>query len=251
MHVRTDFEGTGSVYLRNTFMARHFYHAPTLGCGGTWIYVLENKVLAGREARHATDAQSRPLVVCFFERAPSAADEVVVQRVDRQASGMEAKTLTPAELALHLGFVVPGGVDRSALEMETLAERAWMEAPRRCYTHSHVAASDDLHTYQLKEPLDAEDAFWQSVPASEHTKYAIARHLERVHGWDRARLWRRPLPELRTALESGVPPWDAAAPAVAPAPGGGRGRGRGRGGGRGGGGGGGGGRRGRGRRGWR
>ena len=254
VHVRTDFEGTGSVYLRNTFMPRRFYHAPTLGRGRCWFYVLENKVLPGREARHATDAQTRPLVVCFFEQAASAADEVVVQRTDRQGSGMVAKTLTPAELALHLGFVVAGGGDRSALEVESLVERAWMEAPRLCYTHSHVAAAGDLHTYQLKEPMDAEDAFWQSVPAPEHTKYAIARHLERVHGWDRARLWKQPLPQLRAALDSDVPPWDAAVAAVAPAPDGGRGRGRGgvlgvaRGRGRGGGGGG---RRGRGRRGGR
>ena len=46
--LRTDFEETGSVYLRNTFAPRRFYHAPTLGDGSAWVFVLENKVLAGR-----------------------------------------------------------------------------------------------------------------------------------------------------------------------------------------------------------
>ena len=64
--VRTDFESTGSVYLHNSFLPRRFYLAPSLGRGDVWFFVLENKVLAGREVRLEGDAMSRPLVVCFF-----------------------------------------------------------------------------------------------------------------------------------------------------------------------------------------
>ena len=67
VHLRTDFEETTAVHSRNTFFrTMRFFHAPTLGDGGTWVFVMENKVLAGREMRDATDAQARPLVVCFF-----------------------------------------------------------------------------------------------------------------------------------------------------------------------------------------
>ena len=47
VHLRTDTEDTGSVYLRNMFMPRRFYQVPTLGDGDTWFFVLENKVQAG------------------------------------------------------------------------------------------------------------------------------------------------------------------------------------------------------------
>ena len=59
-----------------------------------------------------------------------------------------------------------------------------------CYRHDHVLGECDLHTYNAFAPAPVEDAFWESVAAGEHTKYAIARHLERKHGWDRERLWR-------------------------------------------------------------
>ena len=227
--LRSDFDETSSVYLRNTFVPRFFYHAPALGDGGTWIFVLENKVLAGREARHATDAQTRPMVICFFEKAPGAADELVVSRTDKEFAGMATKVITPAELALHLGFVPPLDAGRSALETESLVERAWLGIPRTRYTHRHLVEADDLHTYLLTDPVDAEEAFWTGVPLGEHTKYAISRRLEIEHGWDRARLWRCTLAQLRTAFTHGVAPWDlgAAPPPVAPvAPAVAKGRGR-------------------------
>ena len=240
VHGKTDFESTGSVYLRNTFLPRRFYHAPSLGRGDVWFFVLENKVLAGREKRHEGDAQTRPLVVCFFERTEGAPGELTVSRMDQQFSGMTTLTLTPAELALHLGFVLPLDVERSAAEMEALVERMWLETPRLGYEHKQLAEEDDLHTYTLAEPLDAEDVFWDSCPSEEHTKYALARHLERRHGWDRERLWKRSLGELRVAAGAGIPPWVAVAVGVpgGAVPAAGRGRARGRAGG---------GRRGRGR----
>lgn len=138
---------------------------------------------------------------------------------------MTTSELTPAELALHLGLALPpdGGKARSALEAESLAEASWLVVPRVRYTHQHLVGAPDFHTYKLTQPMDAEDAYWNDVPLAEHTKYSISRHLERAHAWDRQRLWRRTLNELRTAVDLGVPPWD---PELAPHA---RARGRGRG----------------------
>ena len=86
LDLRSDIASSGSVYLRNTFAPNHFYHA-LLGDAATWVFVLENKTLAGREPRHATDAQTRPLVVCFFKQLDSAADELVVGRMDTSMGG--------------------------------------------------------------------------------------------------------------------------------------------------------------------
>ena len=211
-------------------MPRRCYHSPLLGHGDVWIYILENKVLGGREDRHDTEAQTRPLVVCFFESAEGAPGALTVTRIDKQFSGMTTLTLTPAELALHLGFALPLDVERSAAEVETLVERAWLDTPRVGYEHTQIVEADDMHTYDLTEPLDAEDIFWSSCPSDEHTKYAHARNLERMHGWDRERLWKRSLAELRAAADGGIPPWGAVA-AVVPggvAPAAGRGRARGR-----------------------
>ncbi len=104
--------------------------------------------------------------------------------------GMVTKELTPAELALHLGFALPMDADRSALGTESLVEAAWLGLQRVRYVHEHLAGAPDFHTYKLTEPQNAEDAFWCDTPLAEHTKYSIARHLERTHGWPRERLWR-------------------------------------------------------------
>ena len=241
LHVRSEFEDSGTVYLRNTFAPRHFYHAPTLGAGRTWVFVLENKVLAGRERRAADDAHARPLVVCFFQQIASAPDELVVGRIDHGFAGMKTMELTPAELALHLGYVLPADTGRSAAQIESLVEASWFNIPRLRYAHEHILGAPDVHTYKLTEPDDAEDAFWSDQPLDEHTKYAISRRLERQHGWGRARLWGCRWTHLRAAHAQGVPPWDPTfvVPPPPPAPGapggglgrgGGRGRGKGRGG---------------------
>ena len=138
LHLRTDYEETGSVYLRNTLMPRRFYLAPTLGRDAIWFYIVGNRVLGGREDRHDTDAQTRPLVVCFFEAAPGAADEQLVRRTDRQFAGMTTASLTPAELALHLGLEKPLAPTGTSLEIEALTEQAWLRLPRTCFSHQQL-----------------------------------------------------------------------------------------------------------------
>ena len=226
--MRTDLEGTASVYLRNTFLAKHFYRVPTLGPGDVWFYILENKVLAGRVPRDRDDAQTRPLVVCFFKKVAGDVGDVVVQRMDDSFPGMTTLVLTPAELALRLGYALETDAGRTPQEVEALVEKAWLTMPRLCYRHEHVLEGGDLHTYNAFAPMHAEDVFWESEAPGVHTKYAIARRLEREHGWDPKRLWGCSLKQLQQALENNIPPWDDTAP-VEPVPAEGRGRGRGRG----------------------
>ena len=168
------------------------------------------------------------VVVCFFKKVAGDVGDVVVQRMDDSFPGMTTLVLTPTELALRLGYSLETDAGRTPQEVEALVENAWLTIPRLCYRHEHVLEEGDLHTYNAFAPAHAEDAFWESVPPGEHTKYACARHLERKHGWDRKRLRGCSWKQLQQALESNIPPWDGAAP-VEPVPAGGGGRGRGRG----------------------
>ena len=74
-------------------------------------------MLGGRETRHRTDAQTRPLVVCFFTKALGVAGELLVERIDKSFAGMTTRVVTPTELALCLGFVKPAAGERTTLEM--------------------------------------------------------------------------------------------------------------------------------------
>ena len=130
--------------------------------------------------------------------------------------GMTTMAITPAELALHLGFQLPPDPDRNALASESLAEAAWLAVPRIRFCHEQMAGLEDMHTYILTEGRSAEEAFWNDMDLEQHTKYAIARHLEIDHGWSRARLWNRSTADLRAAVNLGVAPWDQAAPPAAP-----------------------------------
>ena len=56
---RTAYLDTVSVYIRSVFGEKAFFSFPGLS-PDTFIYVLDSKTLAGREARDAADAQSRP-----------------------------------------------------------------------------------------------------------------------------------------------------------------------------------------------
>ena len=242
--LRTTLEETTSAYLKRTFAPLHFYNAPGLN-DTTFVFVLENKTLGGREPRAPTDAQTRPLVVCFFERAPGAPDELVVQRTNQDYDGMTTSTVTVAELIMHLGFALPADAERPTWITERLLEDEWFGIERQRWSHEHVVGAPDMHTYRLSEPLGTEVAFWDDHDVDGHTKFAMARFLERAHGWSRERLWKLRLADVRSALDTGICPWAEAAeapPAVvgrargagrgrgAVAPGGrGRGRGRGRG----------------------
>ena len=158
VHFRAQYEETCHVYLRGTFSAKSFSHF--LGIDPRiFVYVLENKTLAGREPRDAQDAQSRPLVLTFFEQVSPQHEDLVVQRVDKTFHGMTANTLTVAELLLHLGYVLPPDPERSAAATEQILEDICFNLQWNHYQAKVVDGAPDIHTYALTEPKDAEDVF--------------------------------------------------------------------------------------------
>ena len=199
------------MYLRETFFPKSFYHIPGIA-PDTYIYVLDNRTLAGREPRDALDAQSKPLVLAFFERVSALHEELIVERVDKTFNGMTTKTLTVAELMLHLGYNLPPDPERSVSAAEQIIEDMCFNVQR-----FHVAAeildnADEIHTYKLTDPYDAEDVFFDNKRPHEHTKIALSRHLEREHGWRRARLWALNQGPLLAARASGDCPPGCAGP---------------------------------------
>ena len=209
-----------AAYLRNTFAPYCFYNMPNLD-RDTYVFVLENKTLPGRESRDGNDAQARPLVVCLFRRDRDAVDQLVVTRMDcDRGSGMNTIPVTPAELALLLGFEMPDTAavtDHSALIIEREVETALFRMPRMRYDCQHLEGATDVHTYTLIMERDADTAYWDDMAMKYHTKYDIATYLEGAYGWDRQRLWKKQRPTLVAAVAQGVSPWDPSfvRPAVA------------------------------------
>ena len=112
---------------------------------------MDTKTIAGREPRDALDAQSRPMVVSFFERAPSAdAMSLVVRRVDREADGMVTSIVTAAELLVHLGYPTPLDPNMSAAEKDLVLENAFLELQTLVYDSRVVADQSQIHVYKLE-----------------------------------------------------------------------------------------------------
>ena len=133
----------------------------------------------------------------------------MVQRTDQSTSGMSVELLTVAELALHLGLPLPPDPARPAGDAEK-----WVEAqlgngnriPRERYAWEHVEGAVDPHTYRLLAPRSADAVYFANWPLETHSKWAVAKHLERSHGWDALRLWNLTKPVLEAAVREGDNP---------------------------------------------
>ena len=213
---RTSYQTSFSVYLRDTLQSQAFIQVPGVS-PDLWVYVLDTKTLAGREPRDALDAQARPLVVSFFERDPSAdALSLVVRRVNREADGLQTKAITVAELLVHLGYPAPPDPNMNASDKELILEKAFLELQTLVFDSHVVTDHGSIHVYQLDNPRDSEDAFMDSMPLAEHTKFALARLLERRHGWDKLTTWKKTKPQI-LALEAAPGAAPGKAPGAAPA----------------------------------
>ena len=205
--LRAEYRATASVYLRNVCGDKVFISYPGVA-PDTFVYILDNKTLAGREPRDALDAHSRPLVLSFFQKVPGPMDDmIIVERCDKSFAGMSTKTLTCAELLMTLGYALPVDPARSAAGTEDMLEDAHDHVQRLLWRHElYIAPGVDVHTYVLPEPKDTEDVFFDSAAPADHTKFVLARALERTHGWNRKRLWNKKVAELRDAMATGVCP---------------------------------------------
>ena len=93
---------------------------------------------------------------------------------------LKAMDVTPAELALRLGFVMLAIADHSVLNIERVVEIALLRMSRMRYNYEHLAGATAVHTYTLTEEQDAEIAYWNDMPIATHTRYDISTHLERA-----------------------------------------------------------------------
>ena len=112
--------------------------------------------------------------------------------------------------------------EQSAAAKEQVLEDAFNNLEHNQYQHAIVPGLPDTWTFQLLDKQNAEDIFWAKTPLEEHSKYSIARYLERQHAWYRKSLWQKTVTELRQAVTTGIcPPGcnpEGAVPAEAPGP---------------------------------
>ena len=119
-------------------------------------------------------------------------------------------------------------------DKELALENAFFELQTLVYDSQVVADQGQSHVYKLENPRGSEDAIMEAMPLAEHTKFSLARCLERRHGWDKRTLQAQPKAELLAHFPGEAP--DAGrgrGRGRGAAPGKGRGRGRGKGRGRG------------------
>ena len=82
-------------YLREIFIPGFFYSVEGLR-PSLWFFVMQNKVLAGRDQEWA-DAMGRPLSVVYFEKDEGEADAPIARRCDGGGASLEPTAATLAE----------------------------------------------------------------------------------------------------------------------------------------------------------
>ena len=204
-------------YLMRVFSPGSFYSVVGLR-PSLWFFVMQNKVLAGRDQEWA-DAMGRPLSVVYFEKDEGEADAPIVRRCDGDGTSLEPTAATLAELIRTMGYAAPVASDASVQETEDAFVNGWLAHEPLRWRHERAIGHADVWAHALGDPTPAERHYLQSTHPSEMTKMGCARYLELFEGANREDMWRRLDKE---ALEAavGVPPEPAAV---------GRGRGRGRG----------------------
>ena len=195
----------------------------------TFLYVSENKTLAGKEDRSLEgEAAGRKMVMTFFERG----DGGLVHRVDREGSSLRPQLLSIAELLQILGFALPPDPDRTSATTELLLEEHYRQLNIVRFTCTLETGAPEVHTYSLSDEVDAEEAMALELTPAARTKMVLVRCLHRAEALEEdetlERAWASSLVTLQ-ARAAPLLPAPAAAPPAAAAVLRGRGRGRGRG----------------------
>ena len=219
------FAGAWRNYIRSVFKKGFMY---TLSCKpSVYIYIAENKTLAGREARSIEgEASGRKMVIAFFEASPCG----LVQRVDRTNSFLKQHLLSLAELLQTIGgFDLPLDPDRTAANSELLLETEYQNLELRRSTCILEPAAPGLYMFSLGNEVHAETVFAFELGHDNRTKMALARCLQSkdhlVGNETLQTVWNLALGELQNRTAALLPapevPLGLGAPPV------GRGRGRG------------------------
>ena len=142
------------------------------------VYVADNKVLAGQEARNMQgEATGRKLVVVFYDMND---DNSMAQRVHRDLQGQQQQLLTMAELLQTIGGTdAIDDTSMTAAEKEVSLERLYETLEIARYHGTLDPNAPDLHMYRLDNEVDAEEALLLSLPGEQRTKMMLARHMQR------------------------------------------------------------------------
>ncbi len=198
---RRTFEVAWANYLRWTFARGKFYSFPSLR-PSQYLYVAENKSLAGREARAEDDAWGRSLSVAWFESQEVTDEGTVVRRLDRiSAEDLTTMLSTLAEILHAAGVPYPAlGAAATARTVEIAMENVYADTPRYVHPAEHLWQEDDAWTCLLREPDPAETKYLAETPLEDLTNMTLARPLEIMKGVDRRAAWTRTKADLLAAL---------------------------------------------------
>ena len=178
------FEDFWANHVRWTFKKDSFFSFPTLR-DNLFLYVIEHKSAAGRDALPEEEALGRPLSVAWFEEEEELADGILVRRVDRSSKALKTQLSSIAEILHAAGQPFPAlGANASARDMELAMEAMYRDVPRLRYEHSQEWSAADPWMFTLTGPLAAEEAYLLEVPLEEHNKMGLARLVEQETGAD-------------------------------------------------------------------
>ena len=170
-----------------------------------YLYVAENKSVAGREGRYDGDALGRHLAVAWFELREERDDGIVVRRVDRSSPrGLNTLLCTLAELLHAAGEPYPAlGAEATARDQEIAMEARFATVPRPHFESSHIWEEDDPWTFLLSSPASAETKYLAETAIGDLNNMALARQLEISTGADRRAAWATPRRDLLAQLAAG------------------------------------------------
>ena len=192
-----NFATAWSNYIRWTFVKGRFYSFPNLK-PNLFLYVVDNKSLAGREPREGDDASGRALAVAWFETHFELGMDVV-RRVDRTSAALTLSMCTIAEILIAAGCIPPPA-DLASRERELLLENKYAEEERLVWKDEHLWEEGDPWVFRLRNAEPAEMEYLLEAPADKLHKMALARLLELTKGHDRRRAYGLTVAALLAAL---------------------------------------------------
>ena len=213
---KKNFNYDRSTYYRSLLVPLRMHRFMDLG-REMYFLIIENKAYAGKEPTKEDEAESRTVVVSFFERCDHAGESFVVEPVGLSDGGnLVTSRMTPGELLRACGLYLEVPVGSSDRDVETLYENEFLENGLSVYKSTSRIESIDW-AFEISGSVDVEDAFCDRIDAELFTKMVLARLPSKSEPdlrW--STLYNYSKGELSTMLSDGK--------------GAGRGRGRGRGG---------------------
>ena len=232
---KRDFESSRGVYLQNLFQPLKMYRFASIG-DSPFVFIVENKTFAGREAKPPGQELGRTMSLAFFHMVGIEANGVQLAPLALTTTGaLDLKSLSVSHLVRSCGMHLPDPAPPGATprDIELLYEQALLSKELVVYRVSErlPTTTDEVSwLFCVNEPVDAEDYFVERTAPEELTKTALSRIINRRDGLPWKRLFHYTRTELHAMLVPLPPPVAVPVPAPAPlVPARGRGKGKGRG----------------------